>query len=73
LEQIRAILAASPFHGEGHHKICARLRLQGVRTGKPRVLRLMRENERPAPQRQLAPVEEKLHGGSIVTSQPNQM
>lgn len=73
LEQIRAILAASPFHGEGHRKIWARLRLQGVRTSKPRVLRLMRENELLAPQRQLAPVEEKLHAGSIVTSQPNQM
>ena len=73
LEQIRAILAASPFHGEGHRKIWARLRAQGIRTSKPRVLRLTRENELLAPQRQLAPVEEKLHDGSIVTSQPNQM
>lgn len=73
LEQIRAVLAASPFHGEGHRKIWARLRAQGVRTSKPRVLRLTRENELLAPQRQLVPVEEKLHDGSIVTSQPNQM
>jgi len=73
LEQIRAILAASPFHGEGHRKIWARLRVQGVRTCKPRVLRLRRENELLAPQRQLAPVVEKSHAGSIVTSEPNQM
>jgi putative transposase len=73
LEQIRAILTASPFHGEGHRKIWARLRVQGIRTSKLRVLRLMRENELLAPQRQLAPVMEKSHAGSIVTSEPNQM
>lgn len=73
LEQIRAILTASPFHGEGHRKIWARLRVQEVRTSKPRVLRLMRENNLLAPQRQLAPVVEKSHAGSIVTSEPNQM
>jgi putative transposase len=61
LDKIRAILAASPFHGEGHRKIWARLRLQQVRTSKPRVLRLMRENQLLAPQRQLAPVVEKSH------------
>ncbi len=73
LEKIRAILAASPFHGAGHRKIWARLRVQGVRTSKPRLLRLMRENQLPGPQRQLAPVVEKSHAGSIVTSEPNRM
>ena len=73
LEKIRAILAASPFHGEGHRKIWARLRVQDVRTSKPRVLRLMRENQLLAPQRQLAPVVEKSHAGSIVTDEPNRM
>jgi transposase InsO family protein len=73
LEQIRAILAASPFHGEGRRKIWARLRVQGVRTSKPRLLRLMRENELLAPQRQLAPVLEKAHAGSMATSEPNPM
>lgn len=67
LEQIRAILAASPFHGEGHRKIWARLRVQAVRTSKPRVLRLLRESEL------LAPVAEKSQARSIVTSEPNQM
>ncbi|MCS7044586.1 MAG: integrase core domain-containing protein [Bryobacteraceae bacterium] len=73
LENIRAILAASPFHGEGHRKIWSGLRVQGVRTSKPCVMRLMRENQLLAPQRQFAPVVEKTHAGSIVTSEPNQM
>jgi putative transposase len=44
LTAIRAVLADTPFHGEGHRKVWARLRLRGVRTSKRRVLRLMREN-----------------------------
>lgn len=73
VERIRAILAASPFHGEGHRKIWARLRVQDVRTSKPRVLRLMRENQLLSLQRRLAPVVEKSHAGSIVTGTPDQM
>ncbi len=42
VEAIRAVLAASPFHGEGYRKIWARLRFRGVRTSKERVRRLMR-------------------------------
>src|SRR4051794_27255319 len=34
LEAIRAVLTASPFHGEGHRKVWARLRVAGVRTSK---------------------------------------
>jgi transposase InsO family protein len=73
LERIRAILAASPFHGEGHRKIWARLRLQDVRTSKRRVLRVMRENQLLAPQRRLAAVAAKSHAGTIVTEEPDQM
>lgn len=73
LEKIHAILAASPFHGEGHRKIWARLRVHAVRTSKPRVLRLLRENQLLAPQRLLAPVAAKSHAGSIITDQPNRM
>ena len=32
--QIRAVLTASPFVGDGHRKVWARLRWQGVRTSK---------------------------------------
>jgi putative transposase len=35
LERIRAVLAASPFHGEGHRKVWARLRIAGIRTSRP--------------------------------------
>ncbi len=73
LEEIRAVIAASPFHGEGHRKIWARLRWQGVRTSKSRVLRLMRENHLLAPQRQQAVAPQKAHDGHIVTAWPNQM
>jgi len=48
---IRAALAASPFHGEGHRKAWARLRHAGVRTSKRRVLRLMGTHDLLAPSR----------------------
>src|SRR5947199_6920460 len=45
LAAIRADLARSPWHGEGHRKIWARLRvMDGVRVARKRVLRLMREH-----------------------------
>ena len=72
-EAIREEIAASPFHGEGHRKLWARLRFRGIRTSKTRVLRLMRENQLLAPQRQLAPLAPKPHDGTIVTEYPNQM
>ena len=73
LELIRQAIADSPFHGEGHRKFWARLRVQGVRTSKARVLRLMRENQLLAPQRQIAVAPAKGHAGTIVTEKPNQM
>jgi transposase InsO family protein len=73
LARIRQLIAASPFHGEGHRKIWARLRVQGIRTAKPRVLRLMRENQLLAPQRQPQSAPAKAHDGHIVTARPNQM
>ena len=52
---IRGVLAASPFHGEGHRKVWARLRHVGVRTSKRRVLRLMGEHDLLAPSRAGSP------------------
>ena len=49
---IKATLTDSPFHGEGYRKAWARLRYAGIRTSKRRVLRLMREHQLLAPQRQ---------------------
>ena len=52
---IQGVLAASPFHGEGHRKVWARLRHAGTRTSLRRVLRLMRQNNLLAPTRAGAP------------------
>lgn len=74
LAQIRLVIAESPFHGEGHRKIWARLRtLKGVRTSMRRVLRVMRAAALLAPARQPEPVVEHPHEGTIVTDQPNVM
>ena len=72
-ERIREQIAASPFSGEGHRKVWARLRVAGVRTSKARVLRLMRQAQLLAPQRQAQPVFEKPHSGTITTDRPNRM
>jgi putative transposase len=66
LAAIRAILAASPFYGEGHRKVWARLRFAGVRTAKRRVLRLMRENDLLAPSRVGSPRGPRSHNGTII-------
>ena len=66
LEAIRAVLAASPFHGEGHRKVWARLRMQGVRTSRRRVLRLMREHDLLAPSRVGSPRSPRNHDGTII-------
>jgi transposase InsO family protein len=66
VEAIRAILTASPFHGEGHRKVWARLRLAGVRTSKRRVLRLMREHDLLAPSRVGACRGPRTHDGTII-------
>src|SRR3954454_21989464 len=66
LEAIRAVLAASPFHGEGHRKVWARLRVAGVRTSRRRVLRLMREADLLAPSRVRAPRGPRSHDGTII-------
>jgi putative transposase len=66
LEAIRGILAASPFHGEGHRKVWARLRHAGLRTSKRRVLRLMREHGLLAPSRVGTPRGPRAHDGTII-------
>ena len=48
---VRRVLEASPFHGEGYRKVWAKLRVEGRRTSKERVRRLMREHDLQAPQR----------------------
>ncbi len=71
-EKIREVLAESPFYGEGHRKVWARLRFAGVRTSKARVLRLMREAQLLAPSRTV-PGAENPHTGTIITERPNEV
>ena len=63
---IQGVLAASPFHGEGHRKVWARLRHAGTRTSLRRVLRLMRQNNLLAPTRVGAPRGPRNHDGTII-------
>lgn len=65
-EAIRTVLAASPFHGEGHRKVWARLRIAGIRTSLQRVLRLMREHDLLAPGRVGTPRGPRNHDGTII-------
>jgi putative transposase len=73
VEAIRELLAASPFHGEGHRKIWARLRFTGVRTSKRRVLRLMREHDLLAPGRAAGRPGPRAHDGIIRTERVDTM
>ena len=73
LEKIQAVLATSPFPGEGHRKVWARLRWQEVRTSKARVLRLMREAHLLAPTRVGHAHGPAAHDGTITTEAPDQM
>jgi putative transposase len=66
LAAIRTVLAGSPFHGEGHRKVWARLRIMGVRTSKRRVLRVMGENDLLAPSRVGSPRGPRSHDGTII-------
>lgn len=70
-ELIRDVLAASPFVGEGYRKVWARLRVQGLRTSKGRVLRLMRLASLLAPTRQGHPHGPRAHDGQIITDRPD--
>lgn len=73
LDLIRDDLATSPFKGEGHRKVWARLRfVKGHTVGRKRVLRIMRENHLLSPYRVPQGVP-KLHEGKIVTLAPNVM
>lgn len=70
---IKTTIQSSPFTGEGHRKVWARLRQQGIRTGKPRVLRLMRDAGLLAPQRPGRNRGPWVHDGTIVTEAPELM
>ena len=66
-------LARSPFHGEGHRKVHARLRiLDGIRVARTRVLRVMRAHGLLSPHRGRQGAA-KTHDGRVITQAPNVM
>jgi putative transposase len=73
LAMIRAVLAASPFHGEGYRKVRARLAHRGVAVSGKRVLRLMRRHGLLAPCRLGPPNGNPAHDGTIITDRPDVM
>ena len=73
LAAIRADLARSPWTGEGHRKVWARLRaMDGIRVSRKRVLRLMREHRLLSPHRARRRPE-AAHDKHIITAAPNIM
>jgi len=70
---IRAVLAATPFHGEGYRKVRARLAHRGLPIGGKRVLRLMRVHQLLAPRRLGPPNDDPAHAGTITTMRPDEM
>lgn len=71
LAEIRDVLATSPFVGEGHRKVWARLRRRGVRTSRKRVLRLTRGAGLLAPTPKVRKRAQRLHDGTITVSVPD--
>ena len=70
---LRRVLEASPFYGEGYRNVWAKLRVDGIRTSKERVRRLMREHDLQAPQRAGHAHGPKAHDGAIATEAPDVM
>ncbi len=73
LTAIRTDLARSPWTGEGHRKVWARLLVRhGIRVSRKRVLRLMRQHALLSPHR-AHPRPETSHERHITTEAPNVM
>ena len=68
---IRRVLAESPFLGEGSRKVWARLRFDGIRTSRGRVMRLMREHNLRAPMNPGEPKGPRSHDGTIIPPAPD--
>jgi putative transposase len=74
LAEIRAVLSSTPFVGEGHRKVWARLRHDhGVRTSMRRVLRIIREHGILAQDRPTGVRGPDTHDRTITTKTPDEM
>ena len=73
LAAIRTDLVRSPFQGEGHRKVHARLRiLDRIRVARTRVLRVMRAHRLLSPHRGRQGAAQA-HDGTVITQAPNVM
>jgi len=73
LALIREDIATSLFTGEGHRKVWGRIRfVKGIKVGRKRVLRLMRQENLLSPYRAVQG-EKREHKGKIITMVPNDM
>ena len=74
LAAVRAGLARSPFQGEGHRKVHARLRiLDGIRVARTRVLRVMRAHGLLSPHRGRQGDPQLHDGRPFITAAPHVM
>ena len=73
VREIGSFLTDSPFHGEGHRKLWARLRFAGIRTSRRRFIRLMRGHGLLAHQRAGQLRGPKAHDGTITTDRVDTM
>lgn len=72
LSLIKEDIAASPFKGEGHRKVHARLKRKNARVGRNRVLKVMKEHNLLSPHRGIQAPQDP-HDGTIITDAPNIM
>lgn len=70
LEHIKGDIQKSPFKGEGHRKVHARLRRIGVKVGRNRILNVMHVNQLLSPHRGTYRPSNP-HDGRITTDVPN--
>ncbi len=73
LKHIREDLEQSPWVGEGHRKVWARLRFKGICSARRRVLRVMRENDLLAPTRLGRAHGPRAHDGTITPDRPDEI
>jgi putative transposase len=69
---VKEDIATSPFRGEGHRKVHARLKRQNARVGRNRVLDIMKANNLLSPHRGIQASQDP-HDGTIITEAPNLM
>jgi len=69
LNMIQEDIKSSPFRGEGHRKVHARLKRKDIKVGRNRVLGVMRKNQLLSPHR--SPYRSpNPHDGQITTDAP---